>query len=268
MAYFTLDLFTTQSLANNDCAERVYEILNSWDFPPEVFDEYEPIRQSWSKKDDFIKAWNQQGTRYFGQVLIRRKKRMAYYADVVFQFGPNRKLDNKPPYHGLSVYRVKESECTGELRSQLVNLGDRFFSELEMDYGFMCLSDEYDAKNIVKNVRHADGSVEPRKVVGMNWPHCVPGLYWINYFGKRYLDQGFAAKISDSQPANVTTVGGGIRFQTDKDPRFFESADAASTEHEMRESLGKLWFFDRDNDRNCDSIDVSLEHLRSPVPVA
>ncbi len=268
MAYFKLHLFTTQSLANVECAETVYKILNSWDFPPEVFDEHEPIRQSWSKKGDFIRAWNQQGAQYFGQVLIRRKKRLAYYADALFQFGQNRKLDNKPPYHGLSVYHVKESECTGALRSKLVNLGDRFFGELKMDYGFMCLSDEYDSKNIVKNVQHPDGTVEPRKVVGMNWPQCIPGLYWTNYFGKRYLEQGFATKVLESHPTNVTTVGDGIRFQTNEEPRFFESVEASATEREMRETLGKQWFFDRKNERDCDSIDVSLSQLRSPVPFA
>lgn len=139
---------------------------------------------------------------------------------------------------------------------------------MKMDYGFICLSDEYDAKNIVKNVRHPDGKVEPRKVIGMNWPHCLPGLYWTNYFGRRYLDRGFAADVLESHPTKVTSVGDGIRFQTSEDPRFFESAEAASAEREMRESLGERWFFDRNNDRDCESIDVSLEQLRSPVPVA
>lgn len=265
MSYLQMDLFTTRSLAKDECAEEVYRILDAWDFPPDTFDEYEPIRQPWSKKDDFIKAWRQQGRLHFGQVLVRRKKRLSYYADVVFQFGSNRKLDNKPPYHALSVYRLKESHCARESRERLVNLGDLLFSALEMDYGFMCTSDEYDAKNIVKNVLHPDGAIEPRKAIGMNWPYCIPGLYWINHFGKRYLDQGFAAAVYESYPANVKPVGSGIRFQTNAEPRFFESAEAMAAEREMRESLGALWFFDREDNRDRDSIEVSFEQLRSPA---
>lgn len=268
MTYFKIHLFTVQSLANIACAERVYEILNSWIFPPDVFDEDEPIRKSWSNKDEFIKAWSQQGARHFGQVLFRRKKRLGYYADVVFQFGPNRRSDGKPPYHSLSVYRIKESQCTPELRTKLVSLGDRFFRELTMDYGFICLSDEYDAKNIVKDFRHTDGAVEPRKVLGMNWPQCIPGLYWTNYFGKRYLQQGFATNVLNLYPANATAIGDGIRFQTSGEPRFFERVEAETAEREMRKSLGEEWFFNQQNDRKCNSIDVSLEHLRSPRPVS
>ncbi len=264
MSHFKIEMFTTRSLVSNDCAEKVYQILSSWDFPPDVFSEYEPVRQKWSMKDTFIAAWNQQGRQFLGQILIRRKCRLAYNAEILFQFGPNRKQDNRPPYHCISVYRVKESHCTRASREKLVSLGDRFFTELEMDYGYICLSNEYESKNILKNVPHADGTIEPRKVIGMNWPQCIPGLYWINYFGRSYLEQGFAKRAFDSYSSNMTRVGSGIRFKTNDEPRFFESAGGAAAEREMRDALGEKWFFDQGVNRECLSIDVSLDQLRSP----
>lgn len=264
MSFFQIEMFSTHSLAGTEFAEKVYGILDSWDFPPDVFDKYEPIRQPWEMREDFIKAWTQQGQRYFGQVLIRRRKRLAYYASVLFEFGENRKFDNKPPYHGISVYRVKESQCSQKTMEKLVELGDQLFHELQMDYGFVCLDEEYDAKNIIKNVLHPDGAVEPRKVIGMNWPQCIPGLYWINYFGRAYLENCFAEKALTDFSANIEKVGCGIRFQTSGDPRLFRSEEGAALERKMRDALGENWFFDRTTDRKCRSFVTSSEQLRFP----
>lgn len=264
MASFNLHLFAAKSLADDRYAASTYQILESSGVGPDVFDVSEPIRQSWGMRDAFREAWQQQSKQYFGQVLFRRTKDLAYYGDVSFQFGPDRKLDNKPPYHGLSLYKVKESACTGDSRKRFIDLCDRLFAELEMDYGFLCLSDEYDAKNIVKDIRHSDGTVEPRKVAGMYWPYCLPGLYWTNYFGKRYLDQGFGRNLQAMLPENTTCIGKGIRLQVHKDPRFFESDEARTIECSIREMLGESWFFDRESGRDCNALNVSLEQLRSP----
>jgi hypothetical protein len=258
MSYIELHLFSANSLADLAYAEKLYEIFDSFDYPPSVFDKFEPIKKPWSKKHDFFKAWKQQSQQFFGQVLIQRKKQVAYHADIMFQFGQNRKLDNKPPYHGISVYQIKESDCTGESRDQL-------FSELNMDYGFICSSGEYDAKNIVKNVGQPDGSIEPQKVIGMNWPYSIPSLYWTNNFGKKYLNQGFADDYIQLHPNSVTKVGDGIRLQTAKEPRFFESVESASVESSIRISLGQKWFFDSKTQGNCETIDVSLDGLRMPI---
>jgi hypothetical protein len=133
-----------------------------------------------------------------------------------------------------------------------------------MDYGFICLSDEYDKKNIIKNVKHADGSIEPRKVVGMNWPKCLPGIYWTNYFGKAYLVKGFASHLSETIHSRVARIGDGIRVQTSDEPRGFEAADAAQIEANVIRELGQTWFFDKTTGRICDSIDAPLQELQQP----
>lgn len=264
MASLNLHMFSAKSLADNCYAASTYRILESSEFVPDVFGASEPICQPWGMREAFCKVWQQQSKQYFGQVLFRRTRKLAYFGHVLFQFGPDRKLDKKPPYHGLSIYNVEASDCTGETRRRFVELCDRIFYELEMDYGFLCMSDEYDAKNIMKDFHHSDGTVEPRKVVGMYWPYCLPGLYWINYFGERYLDQGFGRDIHAMLPKNTSCVGRGIRLQVSNNPCFFKSDEAREKELCIRKMLGESWFYDRDSDRDCNALNISLDELRSP----
>lgn len=264
MSSWKIELFSAHSLAMADYAEKYYTVLDSWGYRPDVFDETEPIRIPWKSKDDFLRIWRQEGQRSFGIVLTKCRTRFSYDTHVIFQFGPNRILDNKPPYHGISIYGVKESQCRGKKLDQLVGLADQLFVALDMDYGFMCLDEEYEAKNIIKNVRHEDGSLEPRHVIGMSWPYCLPGLYWINYFGERYLEKGFAAGIKATHSSLASEIDGGIRLQLSDDPRFFQSASAATIGSEIRKALGEEWFFSREKKDNCRAMDVSLDELRSP----
>lgn len=263
-SFFKMNLFTAKSLACESYADKTYEILETSGLSPDVFDVSEPIRKSWTSRGGFVDAWKQQSKNYYGQVLFQRMKDPAYYGGVTFRFGPDRKLDNKPPFHGLSIYSLKESECRGDRRSRFIELGDRLFDELEMDYGFICLNDEYDAKNIVKDVHHSDGTLEPRKVVGMNWPYCLPGLYWINYFGRRYLEQGFAKNLLIESPGTVEVIDNGVRLQSGDDPHSYASNEAWRTERKTQQVLGASWFFDRESNRTCRSLNVSLEPLRMP----
>lgn len=260
-------MFSAHSIASRAYAERFYDILDKWKFTPTRFDKYEPIRQKWGCRDAFTDAWKEEGLRSFGQVLIRRSKRPVYYADALFQFGQNRTRDNKPPYHGVSIYGVNEAELNGDDLKQLISVADQLFVSLDMDYGFLCLDEEYDAKNIIKNYRHPDGSLEPRRVVGMKWPYCLPGLYWVNYFGASYLRQGFAQDLLLSSPPWISQVGDGIRLQVNQHPRYFESDGAALEESKLKTLMGQSWFFSKDRD-SCTSLDVSLDELRSPIPSA
>jgi len=264
MAYFKANLFSAHSLAGECYSNWAYDIFETSGYCPEVFDVSEPILQSWNAKDAFCEAWRQQSSRPFGQILLQRKQAIPFYASVVFQFGPDRKRDGKPPYHGLSLYDVDESKCIGESRKNLIDLCDRLFAELEFDYGFLCLHDEYDAKNIIKGVSRSGGAIEPRKVVGMNWPYCLPGLYWTNYFGGRYFDQGFGEGIQALHSTEIARVGKGVRLQTSHDPRFFQSDRAEQIERGIRDKLGSSWFFDRESDHDCNALEVSLDELRSP----
>lgn len=264
MAFFKLQLFAAHSLAPKKYAECAYEVLNSWRFPPNVFDEFEPIRKPWKQESDFVSLWTRQAKRFFGQIVIHRKVSPSYYADVLFQYGPPRVEDGKLPYHGFSAYRFPESVFSDECQKSLIELADRLFLGLEMDYGFLCLDEEYESKNIVKNFVHFDGSVEPRRAVGMQWPRCIPGLYWNNYFGEGYLNEGFAEALLHRDSHQVVRLPSGIRVLSNPDPRFFATADANAEEQTLKELLGDRWFYKNDWRSEYDSLETLPTELALP----
>jgi hypothetical protein len=265
MAQFQLKLFAAKSLADNQWAEKTYQVFDDSGFTPHLFGEYEPARQAWEEKDGFRKSWQQQAKHYFGQILIHRKSPISFLGDISFQFGPNRKLDNKPPHHSLSLYQIDETQLVGDEQDKFLELCDRLFVALDMDYGFLCLNDEYDQRNVVRNTQHPDGSVEPRRIIGMKWPYCLPGLYWINYFGRRYLEQGFAQQAMANYTSGMVKIGNGIRVQSGSSPRYFESLREQENWLKLREMLGGSWFFDPAAEHECHALDVLLDELRSPL---
>lgn len=264
MSFFMLELFTAHTLAPETYAERAYDALDSWKFPPDAFDEYEPIRNPWIQKADFVHFWRQQAKRFFGQVLIQRRAIPRYFADVLFQYGPPRAQDGKLPYHGFSVYKLPEKQFSGERQELLIELADRLFLDLGMDYGFLCLDEEYEAKNIVTNFVHSDGSVEPRHVVGMQWPRCIPGLYWINYFGNKYLTRGFAKALLHRDSTHLVRLRSGIRVIFNQDARFFSTAEGHVEEQALKESLGERWFYKNEWASEYELIETLSNDLASP----
>ena len=103
-----------------------------------------------------------------------------------------------------------------------------------------------EAKNIAQNVQHTDGTVEPRKPVGVDWPRCLPGVYWANYFGKPYIEW-FGRKELLSAPAYETRElpSGTIRLIAYARPTDAGGLDGVEVEDRIRTHLGLEAFFDR-----------------------
>jgi len=256
VASLKLMFFAAHSLASKECSTTFYNALDDWDFPPDRYGEYEPIRTNWANSEKFLGSWRKQGSQVFGQVLVRRSTPPKYYADAIFLYGP------RANYHTVSMYDLPETLGKEGHVIRLVGLADRLFQELQLDYGFICLDSEYDHKNILKNYEHDDGSIEPRKVVGMNWPTCLPGLYWINYFGGAYLNQGFGNSVQTRHPESVTVLKNGLRFQARGSAQEFDSPDSEAQEQAIKEELGSDWFFSSKTDGPLTGLNVSLEELK------
>jgi hypothetical protein len=166
----------------------------------------------------------------------------------------------------VSVYGIAESQCTEEALPHILQLADELFIALKLDYGRVCLSDDYQAKNMIKNFRHSDGSVEPRHVIGVQeWPECLPGIYWTNYFGGKYFEQGFGQAIEQCEFVRTTKfANNGMRVQLCERPDYFRHANAREMEIAAMEALGRDWFFERDRLKQCMPLTVALGHFRSP----
>jgi hypothetical protein len=263
MADLHISFRTANSLSNIRFAERFYDIFNRWNWPPERFDKYEPIRLPWSRRNDFIEAWVEQGQTYFGQVLVQRKRSFPYYANPIMPFGP------KATCHFVNVYGIAELKCTDDALFHIVRLADELFAELELDYGRICLSDDFDAKNIVKNYRDPQGRLEPRHVIGVKeWPACLPGIYWINYFGRKYLEQGLNTSFYDKD-IELTHLGeSGIRLQLAERPDYFRLNGSDALENRTMDRLGREWFFENQSFKVCKPLRVSRGQFQTPPAAA
>jgi len=86
----------------------------------------------------------------------------------------------------------------------------------------------------------------------------------VNYYGEEYLKNGFGSGLDESDSDRVATLTNGIRAKTRDNPRESDSEEVAAAEADVKNKLGRSWFFDDADAGVCDSIDVS-EELRRPT---
>jgi hypothetical protein len=126
----------------------------------------------------------------------------------------------------------------------LVALADQLFESFDFDYGFACLNAEYYNSNIYTNIQIDERTIQPVQVVGMEWPDCIPGLYWCNYFGKAYFEQGFGRRIADLP--NTTKLANGIRLMRSDSALDWESPEDRERTQSLMDTLGRDWFFTKE----------------------
>ena len=154
---------------------------------------------------------------------------------VCWSYGP--KMKN----HFLSIFQAKCEDFGEEEVPFLFELADQLFEQLNFDYGFVCSEEEYAATNIYQDVQINSTTVQPVKVVGMQFPDCIPGIYWGNYFGDIYFQQGFDNRIEELEI--VHRLSNGVRLITSKSISSWNDSDAIARREKSSEILGMDWFF-------------------------
>ena len=167
-----LRLFTKQPLVECWKCERLYEILDHWRFRPSKFNDVEPVRNAWGDRSKFREQFEMNCRESFG-VLIVEWKKPKFDSMVIWSRGPLAK------HHCLSFFTARYQDLGGSKVPYLLELADQLFEELDFHYGFACMDAEYHATNINLDVQIDERTVQPKQVVGMEWPDCLPGLYWL-----------------------------------------------------------------------------------------
>jgi hypothetical protein len=230
-------LFTKTPLVEAGKAETLYEILDHWRFRPSKFNEVEPILKDWKDRHQFLQQFHANCNESFGTLLIKWTK-PTFNAMVMWRKGPRAKS------HCLSFFQAKPHDLGGEQVPYLLEIADQLFEQLDFDYGFACLNSEYYHSNICKDVQIDERTIQPVQVVGMEWPECIPGLYWCNYFGKAYFEQGFGRRIADLP--NTTKLANGIRLMRSDSALDWESPEDRERTQSLMDTLGRDWFFTKE----------------------
>jgi hypothetical protein len=89
-------------------------------------------------------------------------------------------------------------------------------------------------------------SDSPRvEAIGRDFGRHLPGLFWLNFFGRRYRDLVGADRLRSAPAERTTDLDDGILIQLGSDPLDWDTPDYAIREHRVREHLGQELFFSR-----------------------
>ena len=117
------------------------------------------------------------------------------------------------------------------------NLLKRLAHGLDAIYGRICCTDEFETKNILTG----NGST---KAIGIDLDTCLPGLYWVNYFG---ADMGLsiAKEATRDLPIDVEDIRSGVMISISPSPADWQSTEYVQVEQEVTKLIGEERFFKR-----------------------
>ena len=113
-------------------------------------------------------------------------------------------------------------------------------SALHPVHGTVYACDEYDAKNM----SHEGGRLE---ATGVDASKHLPGLYWLNFFGRAYCDFIGRDRLLASPAAEVREVGDGVLLRLADDPRMWRSSEYKAVEERVLNHIGGQYFFSKDH---------------------
>lgn len=109
-------------------------------------------------------------------------------------------------------------------------------AELSPLWGAAYTSDEYD----MKNMSRADGGL---RAVGVDASRHLPGLYWLNFFGRPYCDLIGQRHLLSAPAPEVREVDTGVLLRLAQDPRDWSTPAYKEAEARVLDHVGDRYFF-------------------------
>lgn len=193
-----------------------------------------PTRRWWGKHGQPLLD------RFFGSVELRGagpELTIVISVDqmVLSPLGPKHNLGNAVT---LQVRRAKVEGQPGP--EWLRTAFEAFCRELSPAWGAARHPDEYWSK-----VMSDEPPVRP---VGRDFGQFLPGVFWLNYFGRPYVDLLGEQRLRSAP--NTEPVGDGVLIAVGDDPRRWDDPATVSLEQKVRDHLAPELFFTKgDPDR-------------------
>jgi hypothetical protein len=121
----------------------------------------------------------------------------------------------------------------------------------DMVHGYACHRQDFERKNKLPKPTMIEGKLIATG--GMDIRRCLPGIYWANFFGRKYV-QWFGENSLASAPCfeRSTLPNGGTLLLSTLTPLDYTKPDVQRRERAIRRHLGEEAFFDKDNPkRSC-----------------
>jgi len=107
-------------------------------------------------------------------------------------------------------------------------------------YGNAHMGAEFDSKNI----SHEGGGT---RAIGIDVSKYLPGMYWLNFFGKPYRDLIGRDRLLSAPAYEVVEIDDGILLAIDADALAWKSEEYQDKERAVLAHLGAEHFFSRDD---------------------
>ncbi len=117
---------------------------------------------------------------------------------------------------------------------------EKYCQSLPVPYARGNWSREFEAKNIS---REGGGYA----AIGIDIARYLPGLYWLNFFGRMYCDLMGRNRLLSAPAYAAREVRDGVLLCLHEDPRAWNTAEYQATEARVLDHLGREYFFSRDN---------------------
>jgi hypothetical protein len=138
--------------------------------------------------------------------------------------------------NSISIW-VERKDVEGMPASQWMTSAFAALCEsMDFMYGFAYCNGEYYSKNMDINRGGAIG-VDPSKY--------LPGLYWLNFFGKPYVELIGKKQLMTTPAALIKEIKNGILVQFGDAPKVWRTREYRTTIEEALDHIGRQYFFDR-----------------------
>jgi hypothetical protein len=151
------------------------------------------------------------------------------------------------------TFQFCQRDCCGETTAVLSRrIAEVCCHDMNVLYAHGHLLEEWDAKNISR-----DGGM---MAIGADVSRYLPGLYWLNYFGKPYCELIGRERLLGAPAFESNAVGDGVLMLVDELPESWKSDE---THHSnVLSHIGDQYFFLRDKpDRETRAPSYGLEEL-------
>ena len=104
--------------------------------------------------------------------------------------------------------------------------------------------------------------------MGRDMRRSLPGLYWLNFFGRPYVEL-IGAELLRTVPAHhIVALGDTMLVRICDSPEDWNRPDIEARRVQALDHLGHEYFFDRDHpDRPTKTVDFGLERLDPKPPL-
>ena len=167
-----------------------FDILEEHSMAPEKIGLYEPVREIYSKEKAEM-MWidhDENKERIFGSMMGKRKA-----PKYDFMVAWNRGTKN-PALNYMFFYTTKQNFL--KFQEKFMSIFDQLFNLCEGLYAYV-------SEETAKKRKHVPGDLSTR----------IPGMFWCNYFGRKYVDFFTKEKIQAGDWFKIKSIGeGGLKI--------------------------------------------------------